>query len=596
MISRMRLMLAIVLTFLAVFTGRLMFLQLALSEELTAASEENFTKQVRISPLRGRILARDGTVLADNRVAYDLVFHGGDVRGWDRLQRLLDIEGPPRPPDPTNPDEVRAGAVQAWNIPDALIAAVEERVAGQPNLELRERVERTYPTNLAAQVIGYTGLADPARHAGRAVDELIGVMGIESSFDAALFGDPGAKLVEVDNRNVPVRETELWPARPGRDVVLTLDPSVQRMAEDALGGALRYMNEQREENELPPATTVRGALLAMELDTGDIVAMASSPSFDQNLFTRRPSDPDAVSAILNDGERLPLQNRSVEAYPPASTFKVVTSSTLLESGYVRPETRYECTASIRYGGITWQNWATYYRGDYTAAEAIADSCNTYYWRAALDTPDVNRGWAPFIEDLVERAHDFGFGELVGVGLDEEKPGRVPDDAWKRRALGEPWYPGNTLNTTIGQGDVLATPLQTLQFVGTLALEGTRVQPRLVRRVGEQPTDVIADRVEGRHWDTLAKGMRQMVTDHGSSRFIGPAANFPVAVAGKTGTAENGFGPGLEHVWFMAYAPFEDPDIAAVVFIETAGSSSAVAVPAMRDFLAAYYGFEIVAER
>lgn len=588
MILRLRLFLAVVLTVLAVFTARLMYLQLALAEELTAKSEENFTQQVRVAPLRGRILARDGTVLADNRVAYDLLYLGGPIQGWSRLKRLLAIEGEPRPPDPANPEEARHGAVLAWNIPDRLIPAVEERVAGQSNLYLRERVERTYPTNLAAQIVGYTGLADPQRHPGYGLDDIIGVAGIEAGLEDLLYGSPGAKLVEVDNRGNVLRESELWPAQPGSDVVLTIDPDVQRLAEDVLAGAVAYINAERRKYGLPLAEAARGAIIAMDPRNGDILAMASSPTFDQNVFTHRPSDPAAVRAVLEDARNHPLQNRAVEAYPPASTFKLVTSSALLENGWISPSSRYECTASVRYGSITWENWFPGYRGNYTVADAIADSCNTFYWRAALDTPSFSKGWGVFIEQLTQRAREFGYGQLVEVGLREEKPGRVPDEAWVRQQTGEPWYPGFTLNTTIGQGDVLATPLQTAQFITTLANDGAEVKPRLVGAVGGVETPVETRQIPGRFWDALKRGMRQMVTDYGSSRLIGPAANFPVAVAGKTGTAQNSRGTHLEHVWFMSYAPIEDPELALVVFLEHGGSSSAVAVPAARDFLVGYF--------
>jgi penicillin-binding protein 2 len=585
----MRLLLALMLTVLVVFAGRLMWLQLAQAEQYVDLSRRNFTQQQRVAPLRGRILARDGTVLADNRVAYDLMYWGGRIEGWSRLQRLLGIDGAPRPPDPSSPEEARHGAVAAWNIPDHLVPAVEERVAGQPNLYLRERVERIYPTNLAAQTIGYTGLADPARHPGYAVDDMIGVTGLEAGLEPWLFGRPGRELVEVDHRGVPLRRQEVEPAVPGEDVRTTLDPRAQRAAEDALAGATAYLNEQRRENGLPAVDATRGALLAMDVGSGDVLAIASAPSFDQNVFTHRPSDPEAVAAILQDDRLKPLQNRAIEAFPPASTFKVLASYTLLEEGYVSPGRRYACSASVRLGGITWENWAGYYRGDYTAAEAIADSCNTYYWRAAMDTPGFEEGWGPFIESLREDALTFGFGEPVGVGLPGERAGRVPDEAWTRQAKDTSWYPGYTLNTVIGQGDVLATPMQILRFVGTVAGRGTRVEPRLVREVGAEAQPVVTSEVAGRFWSTLADGMRRMVTDHGSSRVLGPAADFPLTVAGKTGTAEVGRAEGYEHAWFMAYAPVEAPEIAVVVFLENAGSSSATAVPVARDFLVDYYG-------
>jgi penicillin-binding protein 2 len=591
LIPRLRLLLAVLLTFLVVFTGRLMYLQLAMAEQFGVLSTQNFLEERRISPLRGRILARDGTVLADNRVAYDLMYTGGPVEHWERLQYLLGLEAQPREPDLSKKEEREQGAVLGWNIPDKLILAVEELVAGQPNLYLRERIERSYPTNLAAHVVGYTTLADPIRFPGYAKDELVGVMGIEAGMERELFGAAGSKLVEVNNRRVVLRETELVPAQPGKDVVLTIDPELQRLAEDALLGAIGYINSERVRNKLPLIETVRGALLAGDPRTGEILAMASTPSFDQNVFTRRPTEPEELAAILDDGRNLPLQNRGVEAYPPASTFKIVTSSVLLEKGYISPGSQYSCSAGLRYGGRVWENWSPYDRGSYDVTKAISDSCNTFYWRAAMATPDFSRGWSPFIRDLVERAREFGYGEPVGVALPEEKAGRVPDETWVRQATGEPWYPGYTLNTTIGQGHVLATPLQTLQFVATLANSGRLVEPHLVKAVGGLPEPVQERTVPGKFWSTLGSGMRKMITDHGSSRFLGPAANFPVAVAGKTGTAENGHGVGLEHVWFMGYAPIEEPKIAVVVFLEYGGSSSAVAVPVARDFLSGYLGIE-----
>lgn len=590
MIGRMRFVLAVMATVLLTFTGRLLWLQFARADALADASRANFLQERRITPLRGRILARDGTVLADVRVAYDLMYRGGEIDGWPRLARLLGLDPavPPRPPDPTVREEARLGSVIAWNLPDASIPAVEEHVAGLEAVYLRERVERLYPTGLAAQTVGYTGLADPARHEGYAVDEMIGVTGLEAGLEPWLFGIPGRELVEVDNRGVEVAATTLLPATPGSDVVTTLEPHAQRAAEEALSGALAYVNAERRLYDLPEAEVVRGAFLVMDLESGDLLAMASAPSFDPNLFTHRPSDPRAVAAILNDARHQPLLNRTIEAYPPASTFKVLSSYVLLEEGYVRASDRFACTRSIVFGGITWRNWAQYDRGSYDAVQGIADSCNTYYWRAVLSTPDVDAGWGPFAEDLEEAAHAFGYGEPVGLPLPGERAGLVPNPDWTRSVKDTPWYPGYTLNTVIGQGDLLATPVQTMRFLGTLARSGSRVEPRLVRSIGaiEQDTDVT--NVEGSSWPVLAEGMRHAVTDFGVSEFMGPSANFPLQVAGKTGTAQNGAGDHLEHTWFMGYVPADEPRLGIVVFLEYAGASGKTAVPVARDFFVDYF--------
>ncbi len=591
MITRLRLLLALIFTVLVLFTARLMYLQVVMAETLSLQSDQNVRVEKRATPLRGRILARDGTVLADNRIAYDLMYWGGEVRNWRRLAYLLNLQGEPAPPDRSDLEQAQFGAVAAYNVPDDLVPAVEELVAGQDNLYLRERVERTYPTNLAAQVVGYTAEAK-GRFPGYALDDLVGVMGIEASFQDELFGEAGTTEVQVDNHGVVLESRITKPVRPGRDLVLTLDPKVQRMAEDALAGALSYVNAQREARGLPLETLVRGALVAVDPDTGEILAMASSPTFDQNVFTKRPSDPVAVKAVLSDTTNLPMSNRTVETYPPASTFKLVTSSALVEDGFVSPTKQYGCAASITFGGIRWDNWSyPSSRGSYDVTGALADSCNTYYWLAALDTPGARKaGWSPFMDALVKRAHELGYGEQVGVGLLEEKAGRIPDEAWANEHYEYGWLPGFTLNSVIGQGDLLATPVQVAQLVETIAENGRRVQPHLVKKVGGEIRTPEVTQVSGRYWDTLQTGMRKMITDYGTQYVLGPRA-FPIDVAGKSGTAQNARGLGYDHVWFTGYAPLEDPDIVWTVFIENGDKSTATAVPAGRDFLAQYFGVE-----
>ena len=285
-----------------------------------------------------------------------------------------------------------------------------------------------------------------------------------------------------------------------------------------------------------------------------------------------------------------MSNRAVETYPPASTFKLVTSSTLLEDAFVTSTKQYACSASLTFGGIRWDNWSyPSSRGSYDITGAIADSCNTYFWRAALDTPGARQaGWSPFMDALVTRAHELGYGEKVGVGLLEEKSGRIPDETWANDHYEYGWLPGFTLNSVIGQGDLLATPLQVAQLIETIAESGRRVQPHLVARIGDAPQFPAETDVSGQYWSTLQTGMRKMITDYGTQYVLGPRA-FPVNVAGKSGTAQNSKGLGYDHVWFTGYAPIENPEIVWTIFIENGDKSTATAVPAGRDFLAQYFG-------
>ena len=580
--ARVRVLVALLLTGLLIIAGRLGVLNLR-ADDYRALGLANATRNERVSPLRGRILARDGTVLAENRVAVDLLYRGGDVARWPRLRYLLGVSGTPRPPDLDHPEEVRDGAVLAWNLPDAVVPGVAELIAGQPGLYLRRRLERSYPSGLAAHVVGTTAAADPERFAGYELGDLVGQLGIEKAFQDVLFGVPGRALLEVDSGRSALGRTTVNVAEPGRDVVLTLDVGAQRAAERVLAGALRYVNAERARQKLPQARVLRGALVAMNPQTGEILALASAPSFDPNVFVRRPVAADEVAALLGDADTTPLANRAVSAYPPASTFKVVSSLALLDGGYITPETRLGCSPSFSFQGTLMRNWSPEDKGPYTVVQALADSCNTFFWRAAAATPGAEKGWSAFPQRLAATAAALGYGSPVGVGLPEEQTGRVPDKSWAEHFYGHTWYPGYTMNMTIGQGDLLATPLQVLQLVGTAALGGEQVQPHLVRRVGEIETEVSVRDVPGA-WAVVQAGMREMITTYSGRWLLGPEV-FGVAVAGKTGTAQNN---GADHAWFMGYGPLTDPELAVVVFIENGGSGSAVAQPVARDFMQAYW--------
>ena len=229
-------------------------------------------------------------------------------------------------------------------------------------------------------------------------------------------------------------------------MVLTLDVAAQRAAERVLAGALRYVNAERSRQNLPKERVLRGALVAMNPQTGEILALASAPTFNPNVFTRRPVAAARVAALLNDADTTPLTNRAVSAYPPASTFKVVSSLALLDGGYITPETRLGCSPSFSFQGRLMHNWSSEDKGLYTVVQALADSCNTFFWRAAAATPGVEDGWSAFSAHLAATATALGYGSPVGVGLPEEQPGRVPNEAWAERFYAHAWYPGYTMTS------------------------------------------------------------------------------------------------------------------------------------------------------
>jgi penicillin-binding protein 2 len=546
-------------------------LQVLEHEKYALRSQGNYLKTERIPAPRGRILDRKGRVIAQDRLAVDLVYEGGEVAFKERLLPLLGLKELPKGP-----------AVLKAGVPEHLLPTLAELVAGQKNLKLVERIERTYPNPISGPVLGYVLLANAEQvKRGYHPEEEVGQAGLEAALEPYLRGKAGVRAVEVNVRGERLRETILEEPTPGQDVVLTLDLDLQKAAEKALEEALEDINAGRRQMGLPPASRVKGAIVALDPTTGEVLAMASSPSFDPHLFAQRPV-PKEARALLEDRD-LPLLNRAVQPYTPGSTFKLATSYALLEEGYVNPATTYRCSPYIVYGGQVRRNWATRDMGPMTVKEAIAWSCNTWYYQAVAQDP------LGFVDRLAQRARLLGLGEATGLEV-AEKEGLLPTRAWKREAWGEPWYPGETLSVAIGQGAVLATPAQVARMLSTLFNEGRKPRLHLVKRLGNTPVPPRLERVPGRFWGVLKEGMRKTVTQ-GTARHV--LGDFPVPTGGKTGTAETpGKRRGLEHAWYMGYGPAEPgtpyPPLVVVAFFENGGEGSRVALPAVKKVMAAYW--------
>jgi penicillin-binding protein 2 len=501
----------------------------------------------------------------------DLVYEGGEVAFKERLLPLLGLKELPKGP-----------AVLKAGVPEHLLPTLAELVAGQKNLKLVERIERTYPNPISGPVLGYVLLANAEQvKRGYHPEEQVGQAGLEAALEPYLRGKAGVRAVEVNVRGERLREAILEEPTPGQDVVLTLDLDLQRAAEKALEEALQDINEGRRRNGLPPASRVKGAIVALDPTTGEVLAMASAPSFDPGLFSQRPV-PREVQNLLRDRD-LPLLNRALQPYTPGSTFKLATSYALLEERYVNPSTAYRCSPYLVFGGQVRRNWAGWDMGPMTVKEAIAWSCNTWYYQAVAQDP------LGFPDRLADRARLLGLGEATGLEV-AEKTGLLPTRGWKREALKEPWYPGETLSVAIGQGPILATPAQIARMLATIANEGKKPRLHLVKRLGNFPVAPRLEPVPGQSWKVLKEGMRRTVTQGTARHLLG---EFPVPTGGKTGTAETpGKRAGLEHAWYMGYGPAEPgtpyPPLVVVAFFENGGEGSRVALPAVRKVMAAHW--------
>ncbi|GLV47050.1 penicillin-binding protein 2 [Thermus sp. LT1-2-5] len=546
-------------------------LQVLEHEKYALKSQGNYLKTEGIPAPRGRILDRKGRVLAQDRLVVDLVYEGGEVAFKERLLPLLGLKELPKAP----------GVLKA-GVPEHLLPTLAELTAGQKNLRLVERIERHYPNPISGPVLGYVLQANAEQvKRGYSPDEQVGQAGLEAALEPELRGKRGVRAVEVNVRGERLRETILEEPTPGQDVVLTLDLDLQRAAERALEEALSDINAGRRLNGLPLDTRVKGAIVALDPRTGEVLAMASAPSFDPSLFAKRPV-PKEVQDLLQDKD-LPLLNRALQPYTPGSTFKLATSYALLEEGYVGPGTTYRCSPYIVYGGQVRRNWATRDMGPMTVREAIAWSCNTWYYQAVAQDP------LGFVDRLAARARLLGLGEPTGVEV-AEKTGLLPTRAWKRETFGEPWYPGETLSVAIGQGAVLATPAQIARMLATLANGGKKPRLHLVKRIGKEEVKPALEPVPGRFFGVLQEGLRKTVTEGTAHHVLG---NFPVPTGGKTGTAETpGKRRGLEHAWYMGYGPTDPqsplPPLVVVAFFENGGEGSRVALPAVRKVMEAYW--------
>lgn len=555
-------LLLVVLLFSGAMVTRLAWLQLLHGAENRQRADENRIRLMPRNPIRGRLLDRHGRVLATSRLTYNLYVQPREVsdEAWpalrDRLASLLGL-----PADQLD-EQRRSGSnregfrVQlAENLRPDQVLRFRERSSELPGAEVDVDVLRSYPHGrLGAHVLGYTsGITEEEynrlRDEGYRIRDRVGRSGVEKMFEAHLRGEWGGQQVEVNAAGQVQRVLGEKPARAGKDLRLTLDLPLQQAAEKALDGV------------------AKGAIVAMDPNTGAIRAMASRPAFDPNIFSPAPSI--SQWAALN-GPDAPLLNRTLQGFPPASTFKIVTSIAALESDRYGPTSTELTTASYCRAGLCYRDHVS--MGQLGFPMALALSSNSFYYRSG-----INIG----AEAIFQAARKLGFGSRTGVELrEEESKGLLGDQAWKKEVLGEPWTDVDTITASIGQGAVLVTPLQMARMYAAVANGGWLVTPHLVERepqrewIGFQP-DTIA---------TVRQGLR-LAVEQGTARALNQP-NLPPA-AGKTGTAEDP--PRPVHAWFGGYAPADAADLVVVAFGEnTGGFGGTVAVPMAKALFTAWF--------
>ena len=548
-------------------------LQIVGHDEYLRYSKENHVRLEVLRAPRGTIFDRNGDVLADSSPSFSVVFRPIPAESLRQAEHLVTPAWIARVANVVGLDtaEVRRrvneadgrgqNAVLRRNAPFAIRAAVEESRDELPSVDVEVAPLRRYAYGtLAAHLLGYAGEinegeVDSLASAGYRPGDLIGRSGIERSYEYVLRGEDGAEYVVVNAAGQRVATLESYQPTPpvaGHDLVLTVDLKTQRALEDAM------------------ADVPRGAAVAIDPRDGGILAMVSRPAFDPNEFSIGISHERWHE--LTEGGADPLLNRATQGvYPPGSTFKVVSVLSALRNDLAGAETRFApCVGHFVFGGRALACWKHQGHGSLNLIAALQNSCDVYFYQLGL-----HLGLGP----LEETARGLGLGERTGIDLPQERKGLVPNAAWYDRRWGSGhWRKGLLLNLSIGQGELLVTPLQLALMMAETATDGQALRPHIVQRVRGIP-DFRANRPSSprltasrRDWETLHTAL-ELAVESGT----GTAARVPgVRVAGKTGTAQNPHGK--DHALFACYAPADDPTIAIAIVVENSGHGGSIAAP------------------
>jgi penicillin-binding protein 2 len=449
------------------------------------------------------------------------------------------------------------------------VARVEARRSDFPGLFIQTDVGRAYPFGkVGAHVIGYLGKMTPAQASSAEFSSLppetpIGQWGIEALYDKQLRGVAGGKVIEVDALGREHRLIQEKPAVKGKDVVLSIDIGMQKAVEDAFGDKA-------------------GSLVALKVDTGEVLALESLPSFDPNLFTHGISSEDWKQLI--EDKHKPMMNRALQSqYPPGSTFKIVMAVAGLEEGVITPDTKVNCTGGISYGKWTFGCWRHGGHGVVDLHKAIRESCDVYFYEV---------GKRLGIDRIHKYAIGLGLGGPTGLGLQKERTGIIPSTEWKRATRGQDWYLGETFNASIGQGYVAVTPIQLALMTAAVSNGGSVLQPTLIKDPKEIHTRSKMD-LNPETLQLLLDGLSAVVNEDGGTARV--AASTLVKIGGKSGTAQVvGKKKGLageqfmDHAWFVAVAPADKPEIALSVFVEHGGHGGSTAAPLAKKAIEAYF--------
>ncbi len=553
--------------FLAIILTRVSMLQIVKGKYYQGLSDDNRIIKRPIAAPRGVIVDRNNIVLVRNTPYFKL-------KGQDRLLNY-------------NEYAKQESTLSAEKKDTAEIVPVREYQYNKSTAHVLGYISPVTEEELkkSKKLISDS----PIKYSAR---DYVGRTGIEEQFELLLKGVDGNEYVEINSNGKVQKILGSQPGIPGRTIQTSIDSGLQQFAFDRIEKAVRDANAPS------------GVVVVQNPNNGQIVSLVSFPSYDDNIFTHEERSKE-VSAAFTDTS-LPLLNRAISGtFPPGSTYKIITGLAGLESKTINFDSKFEDTGNISISGITFNNWyfSQYGKteGDIDLRKALARSNDTFFYKLSL---------AMGPDKLVDESHKFKLGQILGIDIPGEVSGLIPSPEWKQKTQKEMWYPGNTVNMSIGQGDVLVTPLQVASYTSVIANNGTLYQPSLVSTIFDADNKIVCKKnLEKNNWSgelcrdlntsleaptnlhidqhylQVIQGGLHLVTQRGGTAY--PFFDFPLDTAGKTGTAES-FEGQKPHAWYTGYAPFNKPEITVTVLVEKGGEGSSVAAPVAKDVMDYYF--------
>ena len=584
-------LLGIMLLVLVLYAFRMWYLQVLQGTKYRYQSENNRIRLEEVPAARGIIFDRNGNPLVENRPAYHLQLIREDVQDLDQtireVARLCE----------RTPEELFGVLESNKSVPKFVplrlvsdidresLARVEAQRIRLPGVFVQLEPKREYRwPGTAPHLIGYLSEITEnelkgEQYQGYFPAEDVGRMGVESGFEKYLHGRRGGRQVEVDAIGRRIRLLDEVLPVSGKNVWLTIDIQLQKVAESCLEGRV-------------------GAIVALDPNSGAVLAMASSPGFDQERFIRGMKK-EEWQALTRDRSH-PLLNRAISGtYPPGSTYKPMVALAALKEGAATPDTAFFCPGYLEFADRRYRCWRDHGHGSVGMIAALTQSCDVYFYQCGLRLG---------VDRLAHWVKAFGLGEKTGVGMPGESAGLVPTSWWKKQAVGVPWQKGETLSIAIGQGFDSATPLQMTLAYAAIANNGKVWQPYVVRRIEGHGPDEVAEikgklkeriAIDQRHFDVVKKGLLGVVeSEQGTAHRI---KDKTIAIAGKTGTAQvvqmaEGGNRKLagkvakdkrDHAWFVGYAPANNPQIVVTALVEHGEHGSSTAAPLVKQVIMAY---------